>query len=267
MSGPPPPEEGIDTSFWAWAYAHQPGPLLATLTDVSVHRFELTNMLHTFSTLQDTPFLHDPFQEQVPIQLIERYRTHMNMAETQVRRALNIVDTIGHFPARAFLHDPTIDINTHPTEPHIHPIFPLASTLAPGQPVTITNNIPYRLPTTPILTQHSTTQTSPPFPPLLLHQQQQTTPPPRRLHIEQQTDPVIWAGTHRVGGNIAFTQRHIPTSHLPSLSTLLHKPRSTPSHSSQLSVGPQQHARTPQPPASHPRQTNNPMLTTFSTVT
>ena len=54
----------------------------------------------------------------------------MNVAETQVRRALNIVDSIGRFPARAYLHDPTIDPDPQPQEPPIHPLFPPGTTPA-----------------------------------------------------------------------------------------------------------------------------------------
>ena len=132
MSAPAPPEEGIDTAFWSWAYSEQPGAaLLATLTDLNLHRFQLHQTLHTFHTLQETPFWHDPFQQNLPIpisQLLSRYRTHMNAAETQARRALDIVDNIGRYPPATFLLDPNSDPNQHPEGPSIHPIFPTAST-------------------------------------------------------------------------------------------------------------------------------------------
>lgn len=66
----------------------------------------------------------------VMVDLVNNYRQHLTTAETHVRRALQTLETIGRFPARTFLTDPTTDPNTQPPEPPFHPTFPPGSGLA-----------------------------------------------------------------------------------------------------------------------------------------
>lgn len=110
MSAPIPTDEGISTSFWHWAYNNRPGSLLAVLTDVGVQRFQSTTVLHSFTTLRETPMWRDGFRDQLPhpvVDLVNNYRQHLTNAET-------------HAP----ITDPTIDPNTQPPEPPFHPILP-----------------------------------------------------------------------------------------------------------------------------------------------
>ena len=78
---------------------------------------------------------------------MNNYRTHVTV---HVRRALTSVETISRFPATSFLNDPTIDPNTLPAEPPLHPILPPGQGLVPG-------HIFYRLPTHAIPMQHIAT--------------------------------------------------------------------------------------------------------------
>lgn len=121
-----------------------------------------------FTTLLETPMWHDEFRDKLPhqvVDLVNNYRLRVTHAEAHVRRALT---SIGRFPATTFLNNPSIDPNTLPAEPPLHPILPPRRGLAPGQYPPTTNNILYRLPTHAIPMQHTATQTSF-FPPLTVH--------------------------------------------------------------------------------------------------
>ena len=118
---------------------------------MGVHHFQLTGLLHDFTTLRETPMRRDPFRDELPspvVDLVENYRLHTQNAETHVLRAIQTVETIGRFPASAFLTDPTIDPNTQLTEPPFHPILPPGRGLAPGQRLIVSNHLLYGFPPT-----------------------------------------------------------------------------------------------------------------------
>ena len=157
----------MESSFWSWVYTEESQPVMCgILTDLNLHRFQLHQTLTNFNSLQDTPLWHDPLHNNLPIpiaQLLARYRAHMNIVNTQLRRALDTLDALGRHPPRPAVSQPT----SYRPPAHLH------------------SNLPF------YFTSHKEQQTSPPLTPLRLHADQQTSPSltPLRLNQDQQTTP------------------------------------------------------------------------------
>ena len=123
----PTADEGIDTSFWAWAYNRRPGALVAVLTDVGVQRFQLNNVLQNFTTLRETPMWRDDFRDNLPdpvIDLVNNYRLHVTQAVPP-----------GHGLAPGQEPPPTRNIlyrlPSHSSATYCHPDLPFSTTHGP----------------------------------------------------------------------------------------------------------------------------------------
>ena len=143
MTTPRSPDESAESSFWAWVYTEEAQAVICgILTDLNLHRFHLHQQLTTHDSLSETPLWHEPLHSNLPTpitQLLQQYRAHMNIASAQLRKALDVLDTLGRRPPRAYLLDPTHGSK----QPHsIHTASLSAnSTLQPGEQVTIAPNI------------------------------------------------------------------------------------------------------------------------------
>ena len=154
MSTPQPPDESAESSLAA-VYTEDAQPVLCgILTDLNLHRFTLHQQLTTHDSLSETPLWREPLHNNLPTpitQLLQQYRVHINLATTQLRKALDVLDTLGRRQPSANLLDPTLIPSDF--SPLTQPVFPPTSTLQPGEQVHIAPNIQYHLPTTPTRAQ------------------------------------------------------------------------------------------------------------------